>query len=385
MNWKQIIAIVAGLAIIVLIVFTLQRNKEISRNKVYQYDKEQAIHVQADTLVPGLIKGEDPYSGTFEPSRESKLSTEQPGKIEVIYTEEGAQVSKGQKLVQIDNTLLQQQLQTIDVQIQNAKTAYSVQLNANQIQIDALEKDVQRYTVLAQADAIKGVQLEQVEQQLATAKNQRVALLHQANLKTAEAQRKSVVAQINKTAVYAPFSGIITAKLAEVGSFAAPGMPLVQITAIKQLKLTVNVNEDELHKFVLHKTYPIAADAYPEITLQGKTTMIGSKANMGSSFPVQFTVSNTPDLKIKSGMFGKVFLQNTITKKGITIPSSAIRGTTRQPQVYLVQNGKAVLQDIDVAQRIGNKAIISKGLKTGDVLITNGFINLFENAHVIIK
>jgi hypothetical protein len=36
--------------------------------------------------------------------------------------------------------------------------------------------------------------------------------------------------------------------------------------------------------------------------------MIGSKANMGSSFPVQFTVNNTSDLKIKSGMFGKVLL-----------------------------------------------------------------------------
>jgi hypothetical protein len=38
--------------------------------------------------------------------------------------------------------------------------------------------------------------------------------------------------------------------------------------------------------------------------------MIGSKANMGSSFPVQFYVHNTSDLKIKSGMFGKLNLKS---------------------------------------------------------------------------
>jgi membrane fusion protein (multidrug efflux system) len=67
--------------------------------------------------------------------------------------------------------------------------------------------------------------------------------------------------------------------------------------------------------------------------------MIGSKANMGSSFPVQFMVNNTSDLKIKSGMFGKV-LKSKTSRKGIIIPSSAIVGTENQPQVYIVKNGK---------------------------------------------
>lgn len=84
-------------------------------------------------------------------------------------------------------------------------------------------------------------------------------------------------------------------------------------------------------------------------------------------------------------MFGKVFLLNEKSEKGIIIPSSAIQGTTSQPQVYLIQNGQAVLQNIDVSQRIGNKAIVSKGIKEGDLLITNGFVNLFDGANVSIQ
>ncbi|MBU2061061.1 MAG: hypothetical protein KKH44_04325 [Bacteroidetes bacterium] len=113
--------------------------------------------------------------------------------------------------------------------------------------------------------------------------------------------------------------------------------------------------------------------------------MIGSKANMGSSFPVQFSVNNTSDLKIKSGMFGKVLLKSETSGKGIIIPSSAIQGTENQPQVYIVKNGKALLQNITMSNKIQNKSVVSSGLNEGDVIVTNGFINLFDGANVTVK
>ena len=385
MNWKKIIGIVAGFAIVALVVLKLKNNKEITQSKVYQYDKEQAIHVQADTLQNEYVNAEFSYSGTFEPNKETKISAELQGKINIIFVDAGAYVHKGQKLIQLDNTLLRHQLNLIDVQIQNAKTESNVQLQANQIQLNAVQLDVERYKVLAQADAIQGVQLEKAEQQLETAKNQRIALLQQANLKSAEAQRKSIVEQINKTVIYSPFNGVVTAKLAEIGSFAAPSIPILQITDIQNLKFTVNIPETELRQFQLNKSYSISSDAYPEISLIGKATMIGSKANMGSSFPVQFSVNNTSDLKIKSGMFGKLNMRNANQEKSIIIPTSAIVGSANQPQVYLVKNGKSSLQNITILKKIQNKAVVLSGLNDSDVIVTNGFINLFDGANIIVK
>jgi membrane fusion protein (multidrug efflux system) len=385
MNWKKIIGIVAGFAIVALVVLKLKNNKEITQSKVYQYDKEKAIHVQADTLQNEYVNAEFSYSGTFEPNKETKISAELQGKINIIFVDAGAYVHKGQKLIQLDNTLLRHQLNLIDVQIQNAKTESNVQLQANQIQLNAVQLDVERYKVLAQADAIQGVQLEKAEQQLETAKNQRIALLQQANLKSAEAQRKSIVEQINKTVIYSPFNGVVTAKLAEIGSFAAPSIPILQITDIQNLKFTVNIPETELRQFQLNKSYSISSDAYPEISLIGKATMIGSKANMGSSFPVQFSVNNTSDLKIKSGMFGKLNMKNANQEKSIIIPTSAIVGSANQPQVYLVKNGKSSLQNITILKKIQNKAVVLSGLNDSDVIVTNGFINLFDGANIIVK
>ena len=348
---KKVLYVIIPLAIIAIVVIKLKTNKEITQSKVYQYDKEQAINVQVDTLQLENVNAESSYSGTFEPNKETKISAELQGKINTILVDAGSVVRKGQTLIQLDNSLLKLQLQTIEVQI------------------EGLEADVNRYTILAKADAIQGVQLEKAK----------------LGLKSAKVQKATFLEQINKTTIKAPFNGVVTAKLSEEGAFAAPGVPLLQITDITTLKFTVNVPEKDLSQFKLNRSYSLSADAYSEILLTGKTTMIGSKANMGSSFPIQFTVNNTSDLKIKSGMFGKVLLKNETPGKGIIIPSSAIQGTDNQPQVYVVKNGKALLQNITISKKTQNKAVVSNGLNEGDVIVTNGFINLFDGANVTVK
>lgn len=84
-------------------------------------------------------------------------------------------------------------------------------------------------------------------------------------------------------------------------------------------------------------------------------------------------------------MFGKVRLKSNDDKKQIIIPASAIVGSNIQPQIYLVKDGKAVLQDITISQRIQNKVIVSDGLVAGDIIVTNGFINLFNGANVSVS
>src|SRR3989339_1691641 len=344
---KSIIYTVVALALIAITVFQLTKNKETTVSRVYQYDKEQAINVQAITLKLERVENDITYTGTFEPNKETKISAEIQGKINSVRVDLGSSVKKGQALVQLDNTLLKLQLQTVE------------------IQIEGLENDVKRYTVLANADAIQGVQLEKT-------------IL---GLKSAKVQEATLLEQISKTTIRAPFNGIVTAKLTEEGAFAAPGVPLLQITDISILKFTVNIPEHELNQFMLNQIYSLTTAIYPDITLSGKVTMTGSKANMSNSFPIQFSVNNTVDLKIKSGMFGQVNLKNNIEGKQIAINTSAIVGTTIQPQVYIVRNGKSVLQSITVSNRVQNKAIISSGLKEGDVIVTNGFINLFDGAN----
>ena len=348
---KKIIWIIAGVAVVGMMMFKLLSNKKTTENRIYQYDKEKPILVSVDTIRLQNIVDAGNYTGTFEPNKETKISADIQGKINAVLVDIGSYVSKGQTLIQLDNSLLKLQLQTVEVQI------------------EGLEDDVKRYTILTEADAVQGVQLEKAR----------------LGLKSAKVQRATLLEQISKTSIKAPFNGVVTAKLNEEGGFAAPGVPLLQITDISTLRFTVNVPENDLVKFQNYQTYKINADVYPDISLSGKVSMIGSKANMGNSFPIQFQVANTKNLSIKSGMFGKVNLSESEQEQGILIPTSAIMEENGIAKVYVIKNGKAVLKTITTSKTIGNKTLVSSGLKEDDIIVTNGFINLFDNANITTK
>jgi RND family efflux transporter MFP subunit len=255
----------------------LKRNKQIAQERVYHFDPAETAIPEGDATAeqsPEDGPGDLTFTGAFEPNRETRISAEVQGKINRVWVDAGSIVSKGQTLVQLDDALLQLQLQSADVQI------------------EGLEADVKRYSVLAKADAVQGVQQEKAE----------------LGLKSARVQRATIQEQINKTTVKAPFGGVIVTKLNEEGGFAAPGVPLLHLMDIAQLKFTVLVSESDLKYFQPGRSYAVVADAYPDRSLPGKVSMIGSKANAGNSFPVQFTVQNFQNQALKAGMFGKVTL-----------------------------------------------------------------------------
>ena len=348
---KNIINILILVALLVLIGLKLKENKEIVEDRVYHFDKEQPINVHSQKLSLHSDSEEYLITGNFMPNKDAKINSELQGKIVAINVDVGSHVKKGQRLIKLDDALLKLQLDALDVKI------------------EGLNADIARFKILSEADAIQGVQLE------------KAAL----GLKTAKAQRKTIEEQIRKTNIYAPFTGVITMKMTELGSFAAPGMPLLQLTDINRLKFTVNVPESDLDLFKMNTTHPVKVDAFPALELTGKTIMIGSRGNMGNSFPVQFEVKNTSDQKIKSGMFGKLVLAQKGGKERIIIPASAIVGSSVEPQVYLVSNGKAILHNVVIAKRIENKVVLASGLKPGDEIVTSGFINLFDGANVATK
>lgn len=348
---KRLIGIIPTIAILALVVIKLVSNKKATQEQVYQYDKEQAISVETQIIGLENVEAESSYTGTFEPNKEVKISAENQAKINRFHVDLGDHVKKGQNLIQLDNSLLH------------------IQLEAVEVQIEGFEKDVARYTALAQADAIQGIQLEKAE----------------LGLKAARVQKANLQEQINKTNIRAAFDGIITAKLSEVGAFAAPGIPLVQLTDISKLKFTIQIPENEIKHFKEGQKYALKADVLPQIKLLGHLKMIGSKANIGNSYPLEFEIENTEDLDIKSGMFGKVFLEAEQTDQAIIVPSSAILSEDAALKVYVIKDGKAYSQKVKVERNIANRSLITEGLSIGDEIVTKGFINLFEEANVKTK
>jgi RND family efflux transporter MFP subunit len=343
---KRIIGIVILLGIFAIIGLQLRTNKKISENRIYKYDKEAPIYVHAEKVKRKNITTSKTFTGTFEPLNEVKVNADVQGNIVKMFIKEGDYLKKGQPILKIDDQMLHLKLKAI-----NAK-------------IKGLEQDVKRYTKLTDEDAIPAIKLEKTL----------IAL------EGAKAEQSVLKEQISKTTVKAPFNGIVTKQFCEVGSFALPAKPLIEISNLNQLKFRINVTENDIDLFNA-KNYPIIADIFPNDTLNGELLYTSSKGNMGNSFTVEFTLDINSSKKLKSKMFGSVIIYNE-NSNDLLIPAKCIVGSDVKPKVYLIKNGKAVLTPIVISSRDGDYVSVKSKINVGDIVVTGGFINLFENANV---
>lgn len=343
-------AIIIGAVVVALIALTVMKllsNKTKAEEKIYINDVDAPVLVE--TAKPNFHTFESGFSflGTFEPFRQNVVGSDASGKVIKLLVQEGDRVSQGTVIAKVDDEMLQ-------LQLENAEVAIEGQRN-----------DDNRYSNLAKENAVPGVQLEKTK----------------LGLRSAEIQKKQLQKQLRSTSIKAPFSGVVTKKMIDLGSVIGPGSPLIEITDISQLKLTVNVPERDILKFRNGNSVTVKADVYGDKTFEGKITNIGIVADKSHNFKVQITVKNA-NQDLMAGMYGSVTLKNNASHKALSIPRMALIGSSKNPQVYVVKNGKAILTSFNAGIADGEYIEVISGLSENDRIVVKGQVNLENKSNV---
>jgi RND family efflux transporter MFP subunit len=345
---KRIIFIsIAAVVLIGLTVFKLLANSKEAKNKIYIHDMDAAVLVDTDQPQQHTFESAFSYLGVFEPMHQNNIAAEGSGKLIELLVKEGDQVSKGQVLAKLDDEL-------ISLQIENAK------LNIAQLKNDNL-----RFANLRKEQAVSSMEAEKME--LA--------------LKSAEVQLKQLQKQLRGTKVLAPFSGVVTKKMADLGSMVMPGTPIVELTDISQLKLVISVPERDVLKFKKGQKVNVAVDAQ-NATISGSIYSISVQADALHNFKVQVLVNNSNVNKILSGMYGNVALDNNSKVIALAVPRKALIGSTKNPQIYVVRNGKAQLTSFSPGAADGYFLEVVSGLTSADEIVVKGQVNLEDGMNI---
>jgi len=345
---KKTIWIIIIAALLGLTVWKLFVNKSEAENKVYRTDPNSKIQVTTTKVSYQNLYEEKKYIGTITANRENKIASETQGKVVYVGVSEGDFINKGHVIAKVDDTMLKLQLETAEVQL------------------EGIMLDIKRYENLSKGDAIPAIQLEKTN----------IAR------RTVEIQIKTLKEQISRTTIVSPFSGVVTMRLFDLGSVLGPGVPLLQLTDISVLKLNINIPENEFTRFKEGIQADVLSDVYPGSKYEGKVTMVGARGDDSHNFPVQITVQNLKTYPLKPGMFGSVIIGNTLSKTTLSIPTTAIVGTVKEPKVYKVENGKVLLKDITIGITTKDNVEVLNGLTDGDIIVNGGQINLYDGALV---
>lgn len=346
---KRIISIsVISIAVIALIIVKLFSNKKAAEEKIFIYDSKQAILVEAEHPTTHTFDRSMSFLGTFEANHQNNIASDGSGKLVELLVKEGDVVGKGQVLARLDNEMTQ-------LQIENAK-----------LNIEQLKNDNIRFSNLRKDQAVSAMEAEKME--LA--------------LKSAEVQLKQLQKQLKTSNIVAPFSGVVTKKLVDLGSMVMPGTPIVELTDISTLKLTISVPERDVMKFKKGQKVIANADIYGRDEFNGSVSMIAVQADASHNFKIQTTIQNTAVNKIMAGMYGSVALENSTSVTTLAVSRKALVGSSKNPQVYVVRNGKAILTSFSAGTSDGEFLEVVSGLSKSDVVVVKGQVNLENNSNV---
>jgi RND family efflux transporter MFP subunit len=346
MNKSLLAGIAIGIVLLALTITRLMANKKSVEEKIYIPDVNASVLVEVEKPRWFTFQDQFSYLGTFEPYRQNLIGSEANGKVISINVEEGDQVSQGSILAKLDDEMIRLQIEALEVNLEGQ------------------EKDDDRYTTLSNQNAAPAVQAEKTK----------------LGIKASKIQLKQLQKQLASTTIKAPFSGVITKKLTDLGSVIGAGSPVVEITDISQLKLTVSIPERDIQKFKVNQNIEISTDQLNE-TMEGKITNISVQADKSHNFKVQITVKNA-GLKLRAGMYGSATLRSSQKITSLSIPRRALVGSLKNPQVYVIRQGKAQLVSFSTGLSEGDVLEVRSGLNANDQVVVRGQINLKNNKNV---
>lgn len=286
--------------------------------------------------------------GTIQAVQRAEIAAKITGNIVKLPVDLGSTVSRGDLLIEIS-------AEEISAQVQQAKA-----------QLEQARRNLAREESLLKKNA---------------ATPQTVKSMQDSN-RIAEAAYREAVTMLNYTRIKAPFSGIITKKLGNIGDLATPGKPLLYLEEENNLQVLTDIPEAMILR--VHKGDRLAV-FIPSVNLdlEGVVAEVSPVADPSSrSAPIKLQIEADP--RLRSGQFARVTLAKDQTET-LTVPSAAVLPFGQMERVFVVQDNSAVLRLVRTGTKKEDSTEILSGLSEGETIITKGNQKLLDGQSVEIK
>lgn len=295
---------------------------------------------------------------------EIRLSFKVGGVVRRISVMEGERVRKGQKLAEIEQT-------EVNAQVEQARQAHQ-----------KAARDVQRGERLYNDQVISLEQLQDLRTQSAMS----------------DAALKSTEFNSSYAAIVAPDDGTILRRLAEERELVSAGAPVLVLGAHDRgFVVRVGMADREIVQVRLGDIAQVQLDALPGVVLPGKITEVASGADSASGmFMVEVALDRVsaegeplkPDQPLKSGLVAKLQIIPTSARAGerVYVPISAIvEGNGRDASVFILADKQAQRRAVEVAFIDNESVALTKGVKAGEQVITDGALYLEDGEQVSVQ
>ena len=338
--------------------------------------------------------------GTVRSKVASILSSRITGQILAVHVREGDPVQAGQLLMEIDNREATAQLQKAQAGLReaqemleeverNIQAAESAKIAAEANKTLAIST-FNRYKTLLERRSVSPQKFEEVQarHQARIAEADRAEETHRAlfakkeqvlaKMEQAKAEVNQAQLSVGSAQIASPIDGLVTAKQAEVGVLATPGLPLVTVEDDTCYRLEAVVEESQIGKIRSGATVRVRIDALGPMEWLGRVVEIGPAADPASrSSIVKVDLPQKGDRArgrqiLRSGFFGKA-LFSIGQRQALTVPEKAVMLRGQLQEIYVLDpENIARLRLIKTGTQYGQRVEILAGLREGERIVVEG-------------
>ncbi|WP_460638152.1 efflux RND transporter periplasmic adaptor subunit [Larkinella harenae] len=319
---------------------------EVSKLDPNQVVQTKVKDVTVAPLAATTFKHFVELQGTIDAKNNVQVSPKAGGPVTAVYVKEGDAVKAGTVLAKIDDQILRESLEEIRNQLTLANTVYEKQANLWKQQI--------------------GTEIQYLQ-----AKNNKEGL---------EKRLGTLNAQLSQSNVTSPISGVVDRVNVKAGETAMPGVGIVNVVNLSQLKVVAKVADSYAGSV---RRGDAVVVRFPDINKE-LTTRISFVSTTVDPLNRTFTIEAPlpSDNSLKPNMLAQVKINDVSKPKTIVINQNLVQSTENGQLVYVAVNDKnkkvAKARQVKTGLSYGGQVEITDGLQAGDQLITQGYQELVD-------
>ncbi|HRI28631.1 MAG TPA: efflux RND transporter periplasmic adaptor subunit [Chitinophagales bacterium] len=286
-------------------------------------------------------------SGRLAANELVSIQPEINGKITEILFSEGATLSKGALLIKLSDTDLQAQMLKVNTQRQLAVTT-------EQRQKKLLD--------------INGISRQEYD-------------LTTTQIKGFDADLEILKAQLEKTEIRAPFSGVMGLRNVSLGAVVSPATVISTLQQVNPLKLEFSVPEKYLPQLKVGQKIRCSFAGLSD-TLIGSIYVINPTIDAVTGTILAKAKIDNPKNKLSPGQFANVEVVLNSNPTAMVIPPQSVIPGTRFKQVAVYKNGEVLMKQVITGDRTESEVEILQGLAFGDTILTTGIMQARDKAKV---
>lgn len=286
-----------------------------------------------------------------------RLSAEVAGRVSKIAFEPGEDVEAGRLLVQLDDATEQ-----ADLAAANADAGFA-------------QDQLQRAEGLFSKNAISKELFQQ----------------RQAERDRAVARVQQIEARIQQKQIRAPFDGKLGLRHVDLGEQINAGDNVVSLTDLATLNIRFDVPQGELARVKVGQRIQLRSDVSGHETLVATIEVIEPQVNQNTRNVTLQATLNNQNGKLQPGMYVSVGVRLPEEPDAMVLPATAVVTSSSGDTAIVVKDlsidniGKGETVRVVVGRRFGDHVVIEKGLKPGDVVLTEGQLRVRPGADLKIR